>query len=340
MKYSEIISLYYKFSTAVETNSDFSFSDHLNLQNKKNVLIFLRTLDEYHHDMRLSDELDYLPSIEVYDDFNYELFFALDESLKSDRDVILQFIECPGLDDFQFEHVGENLKADYEFMITVIGSSYISPKHASLKLTSNKDFMLEVVACDGCDLKYASDNLKDDEEVALKALKKSGSSIFEYVSERLKLSEEFILKAIQIDIRILVSIDDSKFSNSFKEQVAFIKNKQLKNFEKCFKKDPNFLMYFGDPFQDPAIRFGGNGFLKVIGFKMDFYKAMYAVSKNGALLNYLDDSLRDNPKIIDAALNENKYAIKYVTKKKLKLKKYAKYLRYLDEEHEFDEIPF
>jgi|SaaInlStandDraft_1057018.scaffolds.fasta_scaffold34581_3 hypothetical protein len=59
MKYSEIISLYYKFSTAVETNSDFSFSDHLNLQNKKNVLNFLRTLDKYHHDMELIDELGY-----------------------------------------------------------------------------------------------------------------------------------------------------------------------------------------------------------------------------------------------------------------------------------------
>ena len=340
MKYSEIISLYYKFSTAVETNSDFSFSDHLNLHNKKSVLVFLRTLDEYLDDMRVIDELDDLPNIEGYDDFNYELFFALDESLKSDRDVILQFIECPGLDDFQFEHVGENLKADYEFMITVIGSSYISPKHASLKLTSNKDFMLEGVAGEGCDWKYASDNFRDDEEVALKALKKSGSSIFEYVSERLKLSEEFILKAIQIDIRILVSIDDSKFSNSFKEQVAFIKNKQLKNFEKCFKKDPKFLMYYGDPFQNPGISFGGNGFLKVIGFKMDFYKAMYAVSKNGSLLNYLDDSLRDNPKIIDAALNENKYAINSVSKKKLKLKKYAKYLSYLDEGHESDDIPF
>lgn len=340
MKYSELTSLYYKFSTAVETNSDFNFSDHLNLQNKKNVLIFLRTLDEYLHDMRLGDELDYLPSIEVYDDFNFELFFALDESLKSDRDVILQFIECPGLDDFQFEDVGENLKADYEFMITVIGSSYISPKHASLELKSNKDFMLEVVACYGCDLKYASDDLKDDEEVALKALEKSGSSIFEYVSERLKLSEEFILKAIQIDISILASIDDSQFSNSFKEQVAFIKNKQLKIFEKCFKKDPNFLMYYGCPFKDPYISFAGKDFLNVIGFKMDFYKAMYAVRKNGALLNYLDNSLRDNPQIIDAALNENKHAIKFVSEKKLKLKKYARYLRYLDDRHEFDNIPF
>ena len=190
--------------------------------------------------MEINDELDYVSSIEVYDDFNFELFRALDESLKSDRDVILKYIECLGLCDDQFKHVGENLKADYEFMMTVIGSSYISPEHASLKLKSNKDFMLEVVACDGRDLKYASDNLKDDEEVALKALKKSGSSIFEYISERLKLSEEFILKAIQIDIRILVDIDDSQFSNSFKEQVAFIKNKQLKNFEKCFKKDSNF----------------------------------------------------------------------------------------------------
>jgi len=55
MKYSEIISLYYKFSTAVETNSDFSFSDHLNLHNKKSALIFLKTLDEYHHDMELTN---------------------------------------------------------------------------------------------------------------------------------------------------------------------------------------------------------------------------------------------------------------------------------------------
>ena len=162
----------------------------------------------------------------------------------------------------------------------------------------------------------------------------------EDLDTQLKLSEEFILKAIQIDICILVSTDDSKFSNSFKEQVAFIKNKQLKNFEKCFKKDPNFLMYYGDPFRNPGICFGGNGFLKVIVFKMNFYKAMYAVQKNGALLNYLDDSLRDNPKIIDAALNENKYAIKFVSEKKLKLKKYAKYLSYLDEGHESDDIPF
>ena len=185
---------------------------------------------------------------------------------------------------------------------------------------------------------FASPELKDDEELVLKALSKSGQAVFEYVSDRLKLSEEFILKAIQIDIKILVNIDDSQFSNSFKEQVALFKNKQLKTFEKLFKKDPNFLMYCGYSFRNPGIY--DSGALKVVGFKMDFYKAMYAVRKNGGLLNYLDDSLRDNPQIIDAALNENKYAIKYVSEKKLKLKKYAKYLRYLDEEHKFDDIPF
>ena len=336
MKFLEITHLYNKFSVAIEDDQDFNFASYLDLTSKDSVINFLRSLEDYSIQSQFNDDLRGLA--EFWQDFIGEFFDQCLSNWKSDRDVMSTFFEL-GISNYQFEKVGENLKADYEFMITAI-YSYFSPEHASMKLRANKAFMLEVVAFHGLDIMFASPELKDDEELVLKALSKSGQAVFEYVSDRLKLSEEFILKAIQIDIGILVNIDDSQFSNNFKEQAALFKNKQLKTFEKLFKKDPNVLMYYGETFRHPGIRFGGSGSLKVIGFKMDFYKAMYAVRKNGHLLNYLDDSLRDNPQIIDAALNENKYAIKYVSEKKLKLKKYAKYLRYLDEEHEFDDIPF
>lgn len=336
MKFSKITNLYDKFSLAIETEQGFNFASYLDLTSKESVINFLRALEDYSMESQFNDDLRGLH--EGWEDLVGEFFDQCLSHWKSDREVMIAFCEL-GIRDYRFEKVGEDLKADYEFMITAI-YNYFSPEHASMKLRANKAFMLEVIAYHGLDIMFASPELKDDEEFVLKALSKSGQAVFEYISDRLKLSEEFILKAIQIDIKILVNIDDSQFSNSFKEQVAIFKNKQLKNFEKCFKKDPNFLMYYGDPFRNPGICFGGNDFLKVIGFKMNFYKAMYAVRKNGALLNYLDDSLRDNPKIIDAALNENKHAIKFVSEKKLKLKKYAKYLSYLDEEHEFDDIPF
>lgn len=337
MKFSEITNLYDKFSLAFKTEQDFNFASYLDLTSKDSVINFLRALDDYAIESQFNDDLRGLHV--GWEDLVGEFFEQCLSHWKSDREVMNAFCEL-GICDYQFEKVGEDLKADYEFMMAAI-HNYLSPEHASMKLRANKAFMLEVIAYHGLNIRFASPELKDDEEVVLKALCKSGHIVFKYFSDRLKLSEAFMLKAIKNNIGILVNIDDSKFSNSFKEQVAFIKNELLKDFEKLFKKDPNFMVFYDGYVARLGIRgVSCSDFLGVIGFKMDFYKAMYAVSKNGGLLNYLDDSLRDNPQIIEAALNENKYAIKFVSEKKLKLKKYAKYLKYLEDKDEFDDIPF
>ena len=69
---------------------------------------------------------------------------------------------------------------------------------ASKKMLSDKQFMLEVIrqSDHGYDLFYASESLKDDRELVLEAIRKSGDAL-QYASDELRADKGLILKALQ-----------------------------------------------------------------------------------------------------------------------------------------------
>ena len=137
------------------------------------------------------------------------------DSIKNDREFLLELINdekmyCFSLKDVSEElrddkvfvmncvtgfkcldDVSERLKNDEEIVIASLKKSIYSMQYVGEKLKNDKEFILKLI--DEFDsiqyiVQYMGDNLKDDKEVILKAMKKD-YRVFIYASDRLKKDE-------------------------------------------------------------------------------------------------------------------------------------------------------
>ena len=98
---------------------------------------------------------------------------------------------------------------DIDFILKQVEKGYSILKYVKDDIkgefTSNKELILRLVKLNGDNLQYASDRLKDDEEVALQAIKthvklktEEGFKFLFDISKRLRFSKDFRKKVLSI----------------------------------------------------------------------------------------------------------------------------------------------
>ena len=163
--------------------------------------------------------------------------------------------------------------------------NYYNFKEAPKEWLESNEFMLQTLTdnTDGRFLHYASEKLKDDREIVLAAVTKSGSAL-EFASDKLKDDKEIVLAAVT--------------KNGFYLQYASNRLKDDKEIVLvAVAEDGQALRYAPDKLKD------------------DKEIVLAAVTNHGYALEYAPDKLKDDKEIVLTAVTNRGYSLQYASTK-------------------------
>ena len=128
-------------------------------------------------------------------------FRDIDEKFKVDKEVVLEAVKS---DNNLVSQISDELKADKEIHIAALESNNgtFHIEYAPDSLKADKEFILSIIQSyeDGYDaLEYVSDEIKSDKELILSIIQsyEYGYSVFQYISDDLKEDKDFTIEAIK-----------------------------------------------------------------------------------------------------------------------------------------------
>ena len=114
---------------------------------------------------------------------------SMDESLRKDKEVLLQATEKARYPLEVLEYADKSLLSDKEFVIATVKQNCDALEFASDELKNDKEVVMAAVKDSGDALEYASKELRADKEVVLAAVNSWGYAL-EYASEELRTDIE------------------------------------------------------------------------------------------------------------------------------------------------------
>ena len=166
----------------------------------------------------------------IYNNLNYIIKYCINNKLDyfyGNDDHYID-IEC------FFENLPNNLKDSYEFFLDTVkytNSYYL--KYASDNLKNNYEFILTAVNNNAYSLEFASNNLKNNYDIVLAAVKNKGRAL-EYASDDLKNNYNIALNAVLHDYNYKVILYlPSKF---IKNRKLIVNMNNSKHFSKYYYK--------------------------------------------------------------------------------------------------------
>jgi hypothetical protein len=130
---------------------------------------------------------------DIRDTITNDIFEYIGEGLRNDREFVLTVLEkCFWV----FKFVINEFKNDREFVLEAVKRAVWSLEFASEELRKDKEVVLVAVKRNGYALAYASEELKNDKEVVLEAVKQNWEAL-EFASEELQNDREVVLEAVK-----------------------------------------------------------------------------------------------------------------------------------------------
>lgn len=127
------------------------------------------------------------------------IFEHLSIDLRNDKQLALIAVKKKGK---QLEFASEELKKDKEVVSFAIQSEIGSFKFANDSLKSDRSFIMEQIELPGDQMGLVflnvSEELRDDKELALKAIKRNYTA-FGWTSENLRNDKEFVISAMKVN---------------------------------------------------------------------------------------------------------------------------------------------
>lgn len=128
-------------------------------------------------------------------------FRDIDEKFKVDKEVVLEAVKS---NNNLVSQISDELKADKEIHIAALESNNgaFHIEYAPDSLKADKEFILSIIQSyeDGYDaLEYVSDEIKSDKELILSIIQsyEYGYGVFQYISDDLKEDKDFTIEAIK-----------------------------------------------------------------------------------------------------------------------------------------------
>lgn len=184
------------------------------------------------------------------------------------------------------------------------------------KLRSNRNFMLCALKYSGYALRYASNELRNDKDLVRIAIQKVGTAL-EHTSNELKADREIVSEAMKNDPRALLFAnnifrdDESLLLEAFRIAALNPNKMEQNNVAYIFdhmsariKTNRNIVL--------DMVKYCGK-ILRHTNFIDDKEIVMAAVSQNGAVLEYVSESLKGDIDVVTAAVKQYGYALRYAS---------------------------
>jgi hypothetical protein len=206
----------------------------------------------------------------------------LNPSFLYNKKIVLKALESDGS---MLQYVSDVLRDDFEVVRVAVLSDCESIKFASFKMRNNKDIAKIVLCHDGSKLGFFSDYVRSDGELVLLALKTYRDAVG-FASDGLRNDYTFMLQTIMFD-----SSNVSYVSESLLLDTRFRMKLFSENYGICL---------------DVATLD-----ISPIVYSKNADLMLKHVEYDGCLLRYACDSLKNNKRIVMAAIHNNIDAIKY-----------------------------
>ncbi|KAG2375066.1 hypothetical protein C9374_010070 [Naegleria lovaniensis] len=200
-----------------------------------------------------------------------------------------------------FKHLNntKNLSIDWtdiKIMKQVVSEWGYALKHASNELKNNYDLVLTAINCSACSLKYASDHLKNDKTLVLQAVKNNHNAM-QFASQNLKNSKTFAMQVLKnANACVFQYFSDALKGDRDVAEYAVSRQGQLLEYVSQELKN-DFLTVFTAVSQNGrALRDASNN------LKQDRNIVRAAVSQNGYALNYASEKLKIDKDLVTFAV--------------------------------------
>ena len=194
----------------------------------------------------------------------------------SSKKLLMGYIKQLGMK--ALELASEELRQDPEIIKYAIEET---KGKLDLKLvdTKNKDIMKSVLKKDGLLIKYVDESLREDEELAIIALKQNIAAIC-YLPEKIKDNKEIMIMAIKMNPAVIKYVS-KRLQNDKDIAITAIKENALaiKYVSKEIQADEEIMLM--------------------------------VVKQNGLLLEYASENLKNDVRILKTAIKQNVDAIRY-----------------------------
>jgi uncharacterized protein (UPF0262 family) len=240
---------------------------------------------------------------------NSEILSYAPYEFRQDRDIISASIEANG-HTLSYAKYNDLIK-DKELILKALETGGSIIEYADISLREDKQFILEAINVVPEDsIFYLIKNLKNDliydEDIALAAIKKRGTSIHNF-GENIKNNRKFSLLAVQENGVALERLNDN-LKNDEDIVLAALKNKKdlkpkiiFREAGEDIKKDKEFVLRIIDNMPD---------ILEYVSddLKKDKAVVIKAVKQNGMLLEWASDDLQNDKDVVTEAIKQNPLA--------------------------------
>ena len=256
----------------------------------------------------------YISRIDVKWDLN--TLEHLSEELKANKDFILSLVSLNG---FVLKDLSDEFKNDKEVVLSAVKQNGGALDYASDELKADKDVILASVSNSyikdihgnpGCSLEYASDELKADKEVVMMALSNKGHMqhstdyTLSYVTDNLKADKEVVIAAVSNDGNALEHAAEALKSNKEVVMTA-ISCEGLSSWAYCIKHALKEFKSDKGIVKAIVSKFGGALEHASDKMKADIEVVMAAVANDGYALEHASEELKaDNEVVMTAVSNE------------------------------------
>ena len=262
----------------------------------------------------------------------------MDEKLKEDKEVLC---ECSKKEELSFLDVPEEFREDVEISLSILTKNYEELQYAPESIKNNLFVVKKLIYFLNNDDEYKllynrgdlysliGKSIRNDEDIALSLMETHYCDFLEKIDPSLLIKWEFIKKAIKFDPRIL-EYANAEISNNPELMVEAIKINQ-----NCFYFIPKQLFENND-FVFKAIKSITNKdvfeqITKNLKFEMEnlpnylqedekgstfsVETAKALLRKNGLMIKYLPEDMRENEELSMIALNSNPKAFEFLVEK-------------------------
>ncbi|MFZ9036380.1 MAG: DUF4116 domain-containing protein [Francisellaceae bacterium] len=200
---------------------------------------------------------------------------------------------------------------DPKIVLAAIAQNKKAAAYIAEVFARNSEFMLDAAKINIYALKYADQSLKKDPKFMLDAVKIDFNAL-KYADQSLKKDREFMLDAAKINIYALKYADDSlKMDREFMLYAAKIDFNALRYADQSLREDFDFMLRLAKEIGIDAVDIYADYSLWERLLDNEEI-ALLVVKKNGLLLKHLPEKYSNDPKIVFAAVAQNKEAAAYI----------------------------
>lgn len=136
---------------------------------------------------------------------NGEILEFSGEIVRNDKEIIIAALNKRKdiynhsrllLDTFYLKFLGEKLKSDKDFLLSIIEMDGSALQYASEELKNDKDFVLRAYEINHQSLQYVGKSLLSNDKDIIKLVVRRYGNLFEYVNENLKKDKKFIFELL------------------------------------------------------------------------------------------------------------------------------------------------